>query len=53
MEDVFLFVAELVNGRWQPWGKTYSDLKTADDAGRAWRDQAPATRVYYVKRAPR
>jgi len=50
--DVFLFRAELIDGRWQLTGQTYREPKAADDAGRAWREQAPTTRVYYVKRAP-
>jgi hypothetical protein len=44
-------LAELVDGRWELSGQAYRDLESADDAGRARCEQAPVTRVYYVKRA--
>lgn len=46
---VFLFLTELIDGRWHLTGRTYHDPKAADDHGRAWCERAPATRVYYVK----
>jgi hypothetical protein len=46
---VFLFLTELIDGRWHLTGRTYRDPKAADDHGRAWCERAPAIRVYYVK----
>ena len=46
---VFLFVSELIDGRWQVTGREYRDPNEAHDEGRAWCERAPKTRVYYVK----